>query len=134
MRKFLLFSALLFSIFFCESQEDITQVSLANEQQYNFHIEKKKSNNLAGWIVLGSGVAMVFAGLGINMKDGIVDGDSTNNNQGLWLSYLGGATTLVSIPLFLAGGKHKRKANLIINNNKLSFTGLNYTSMSLFFN
>ncbi len=44
--------------------------------------------------------------LAINMNNGIEDSDETS--KGLWLSYLGGAVTLVSIPLFISAGKHKK--------------------------
>ena len=108
--------------------------NFTDNSQYDFHIKKKKSNNLAGWIVLGSGAVMIVAGLGINTSGGIIDNDTTNNNKGLWLSYLGGATTLVSIPLFLSGGKHKRKANALLKNSNIAFGNINYTSLSLTFN
>ncbi|MBC3846897.1 hypothetical protein H8K90_10945 [Winogradskyella echinorum] len=99
---------------------------------YEFHIIKKKANNTSAWIVLSGGVAMIVGGYGINMSGGIIDNDSTNNKKGLWLSYLGGAVTLVSVPLFIASGKHNKKAKIQLENgavglgNKFSFSGVSF--------
>ncbi|MEP3836478.1 MAG: hypothetical protein ABJM36_02470, partial [Algibacter sp.] len=104
------------------------------QERYDFHISKKKVNNRAAWITLSGGIAMIVGGLGINMSGGILDGDSTNNNKGLWLSYLGGATTLSSIPLFIAKGKHKEKAKIQLENRTVGFDNkLNYTGVSIVF-
>jgi hypothetical protein len=98
------------------SQFSFTQVldttqEKTNKEWYDFHIKKKKTNNTAGWITLGGGVAMILGGLAINVGDGIL---SDNGDKGLWLSYLGGAATVVSIPLFISAGSHKRKAKLYV--------------------
>ena len=104
------------------------------QELYDFHISKKKANNIAAWIALGGGVAMIIGGLGINMSGGIIDNDSTNNNKGLWLSYLGGAATVVSIPLFISAGKHKRKAKIQLQNGAIGFNQkINYSTVSLTF-
>jgi len=106
----------------------------STQELYDFHISKKKANNTAAWIALGGGVAMIVGGLGINMSGGIVDNDSTNNNKGLWLSYLGGAVTVVSIPLFISAGKHKRKAKIQLQNGAIGGNQkINYSAVSLTF-
>ena len=102
------------------------------QELYDFHISKKKVNNTAGWITLGGGVAMIIGGFGWNSSTGF-DGDTTNNSDGVWLSYLGGATTLVSIPLFIAAGKHKKKAKIQLQNGAVGFNNLNYTGISISF-
>ncbi|MBO3115607.1 hypothetical protein J4050_02550 [Winogradskyella sp. DF17] len=100
---------------------------------YDFHIKKKKVNNTAGWIVLGAGAAMVIGGYGWNMSGGYLDNDTTNNNRGIWLLYLGGAVSLVSIPLFIGAGSHKKKAKIYLSqgavgyNNEFKFSGLKVT-------
>lgn len=102
------------------------------QELYDFHISKRKANNTAGWITFGGGIAMIVGGFGINTGGGIIDNDSTNNNKGLWLSYLGGATTLASIPLFISAGKHKKKANIQLQNGALGFKNeVNFTGVSL---
>nr|WP_321237481.1 hypothetical protein [uncultured Psychroserpens sp.] len=102
------------------------------QELYDFHTSKKKINKTAAWITLGGGVAMIIGGFGWNSSTGF-DGDTTNNSDGLWLSYLGGASTLVSIPLFIAAGKHKKKAKVQIQNGAIGFNNLNYTGISISF-
>ncbi|TJY34668.1 hypothetical protein [Pontimicrobium aquaticum] len=116
------------------SQEIPKNSQKASQELYDFHIRKKKANKLAGWITLVGGVAMIVGGYGINMSGGIVDGDSTNNNKGLWLSYLGGATTLASIPLFISAGKHKKKAKLQLQQGAIGlYDNVNYSGLSISF-
>ena len=104
------------------------------QELYDFHISKKKANNTAAWITLGGGIAMIVGGMGINLSGGILDVDTTNNSKGLWLSYLGGATTLGSIPLFIAGGKHKKKAKIQLQNGAVGFDNkFNYSGISVVF-
>ena len=108
--------------------------SQSSQELYDFHINKKKANNTAAWITLGGGVAMIVGGLGINTSGGIIDGDSTNNDKGLWLSYIGAATTVVSIPLFISAGKHNRKAKVELKNGAIGFNkNLNYSLISVTF-
>ena len=102
------------------------------QELYDFHIKKKKENNTAAWVTLGGGVAMFVAGLGINSSGGIIDNDTTNNNKGLWLSYLGGATTLISVPLFISAGKHNRKAKIQLQNGAVGLDyRFNYSGIAL---
>lgn len=104
------------------------------QELYDFHISKKKANNLSGWLALGSGTAMIIGGLGWNLSGGLVDGDSTNNSKGLWLSYLGGATTLASIPLFISAGKHKKKAKIQLQQDAIGLNNnINYSGLSVSF-
>ncbi len=107
------------------------------QELYDFYISKKKANNTAAWITLSGGVAMIVGGIGINVAedlDNIFSDDNTNNNKGLWLSYLGGATTLSSIPLFIAKGKHKEKAKIQLENGAVGFDNkVNYTGISIVF-
>ena len=69
---------------------------------------------------------MTIAGIGINLSGGILDNDSTNNDKGLWLSYLGAATTIASVPFFIAAGKNKRKAWLSLKGESITFSNLSY--------
>ena len=55
----------------------------SSQELYDFHISKRKANNTAAWIVIGGGVAMFVGGISINLKDGFLDNDTTNNNKGL---------------------------------------------------
>jgi len=113
-------------------QELTEELNKTPQELYDFHISKKKANNTAGWITLGGGIAMIVGGIGINLSGGLLDEDTTNNNKGLWLSYLGGATTLSSIPLFIAGGKHKKNAQIQLQNGAVGFDNkFNYSGISV---
>lgn len=104
------------------------------QELYDFHISKKKANNIAAWITLSGGIAMILGGVVINSNEtlsNIFSDDKTNNNKGLWLTYLGGATTLSSIPLFIAKEKHKEKAKIQLQNGAVGFNNINYTGISI---
>ena len=111
----------------------------ANEQTqalYDYHMLQHKKAKTTGWVMLGVGIGMTIAGIGINASQGILDNDSTNNNQGLWLSYLGAATAIASIPSFISAGKNKRKANLFLKKSVATINlpksrNPNYLSVSL---
>jgi hypothetical protein len=85
---------------------------------------------------LGGGVAMIIGGIAINMAQPVFgsNASSEDNNKGLWLSYLGVATTLVSIPLFISAGKHKKKAKIQLKNGAVGFNNeINYSGIALVF-
>ncbi len=96
----------------------------SSQELFDFYALKQRKNKTTAWVMLGAGIGMTIAGIGINMSSGILDGDSTNNDEGLWLSYLGGATTIASVPFFIAAGKNKRKAKMYLNNSisKINFS------------
>ena len=102
------------------------------QELYDFHISKKKANSTAAWITLGGGIGMMIGGYGWNSSTGF-DGDLTNNKDGVWLAYLGGGITALSIPLFIAAGKHKKKAKIQLQNGAIGFNNLNYTGISISF-
>ena len=116
----------------------------ASQELYDFHIKKKKANNLAGWLTLGGGTAMIITGLSINAAEDVANAIGsaasfglaeveTNKNEGSWLIYLGGGIGLSSIYFFNKASKHKKKANLqLINgavgfNKEYKFSGLSIT-------
>lgn len=85
---------------------------------YDFHTLKQKRNKTTAWVLVGSGLLMTLSGLVVNSADeavgaatlGLVDAEEVH--KGDWLIYVGGATTLASIPFFISAGKHKRKASI----------------------
>ena len=70
-----------------------------------YYMQKSKNQKITAWVLLGTGIGMTLGGMAINYSS--TDG---GEDQGLWLSYLGGATALTSIPFFISAGKNKRKA------------------------
>lgn len=128
--RFIAFIFFLFLFSNIQAQVVKDYANMTTQERYEFHIDKKKANNTAAWITFGGGIAMFIGGIGINVGDGILSG---NENKGLWLSYLGGASVLTSIPLFIASGKHKRRAKIQLQNgavgfnNKISYYGMSVT-------
>lgn|GEM_PF-4412722 len=62
---------------------------------------------------------MIISGITINFSEGWGEG---NQNKGLWLSYVGGLATLVSIPLFISAHKNKKRAaTLGLSNQSIYF-------------
>lgn len=135
MRQTILILLFTMGVFFNLSAQVMNSIEDKTPQQiYDFHISKKKANNTAAWITLGGGVAMIVWGIGINLSGGILDDDTTNNSKGLWLSYLGAATTLTSIPLFISAGKHKKKAKIQLQNGAVGFNNeIKYSGISIVF-
>lgn len=78
------------------------------------YLKKYRSQKVAAWVSLGAGVGMVLVGFGTNAGGWGQD----NKNKGLWLSYVGGAVTLVSIPLFISAHKNKKRAASVTINNQ----------------
>ena len=76
------------------------------------YLKKSKKQNTTAWILLGSGIGMSIGGYAIagGPLGGIGGNPNDNPNKGVWLVYLGGATTLASIPLFIAASRNKRLA------------------------
>ncbi|WP_194768430.1 hypothetical protein [Tamlana sp. I1] len=87
------------------------------QEQYDFHIKKMKSNRTAAWITLGGGAGMLISGVVINISENIFD----DSSKGLVLAGVGLATSLVSIPLFAAGRKHKNQAKIQLQNGAVGF-------------
>jgi hypothetical protein len=112
MKKILiLFCLSLLTIQLVKSQKSDKSISTSPIGLHDLYMKKHKTNNTVGWIMLGSGIGMTLGGFATNVSTGWGEG---NKNNGLWLSYLGGATTLASIPFFISAGSNKRKAKLAL--------------------
>ncbi len=113
------------------------QIKFVSQTQYDFYSLKQKRQKTAAWICLGGGVAMALTGLVIKgghkssnivgelITLGLVDIKHPEPPIANWLVYLGGASTAVSIPLFISAGKNKRKESLSLKGEPLSFGKLN---------
>ena len=112
MKKILfLFCLSLLVIQLVKSQKIDKSISTSPKELHDQYMKNRKTNNTIGWIMLGSGIGMTLGGFATNVSTGWGEG---NKNNGLWLSYLGGATTLASIPFFISAGSNKRKAKLAL--------------------
>ena len=91
------------------------------------YLQKSKHQKTAAWILLGSGTALIIAGSAIALNDatndiiGVWVGQSDpGDNGGTALFLAGVAVAGVSIPLFIASGRNKRKAmEFSLNNQKI---------------
>ena len=101
--KIISFLLVFFAIALAAFSQQINLSPTLTKQDY---LQKNKEQKTIAWILFGSGLAMVGGGLAINLSGGILNG---KGSKGLWLAYAGGATTLTSIPLFIAASKNKKK-------------------------
>jgi len=136
MKQLLLILVVFFSfILTVQSQGLEDNTNQSPQEIYDYHISKMRVNKTAAWITLGGGVAMVVGGIVWNSSAFTFGPDSEDVTDGLWLSYLGGATALVSIPLFIAAGKHKKKATIQLKNGAVGLNKkIKYSGISVSFN
>lgn len=105
---------------------NIVDIHKSDQERYDFHIAKMKSNNTAASIILGSGIALVAVGTLINYTSIVID----ELPNGETIIGLGLATTLVSIPLFIAGNNHKNKAQIQLKKGAIGITNVTYSGFS----
>ena len=114
----------------------------SSQELYDFYFLKQKKNKTAAWIMLGGGLVITMAGLVVNSEDevgeiitlGFIEFEK--EHKGDWMIYLGSATTLASVPFFIAAGKNKRKAWLSLKKvqnsvGNINFDNSNYLSVSI---
>lgn len=114
MKTNFLLTTVLFLQLGCMAAQNIPAVTDTQQQLHDMYRKKRNNNMIAGWAMVGAGTAMVIGGIAINLDSGFDFNSNTNQNKGLWLSYVGGATVLGSIPLFVCAGKNNRKAKLAL--------------------
>jgi Ca2+/Na+ antiporter len=115
---FLLFLILSFQT--PQAQELDSELPKTPQQLFDYHTLKQKRNKTTAWILAGGGLLMTMSGLVINSADEAAEvatlglADIEEVHKGDWLIYVGGATTLASIPFFISSGKHKSKATVTL--------------------
>ena len=108
--------------------QKLDTADMSVQERYDFHIQKKKTNNLIGWIALGSGVAMVAGSVLGGGADYVLDSINPNKEENEvveWLLVGGSVVAVASIPFFIASGKHKRKARIQLQNGAVGFNRAN---------
>jgi hypothetical protein len=111
-----------------KGQKNDTSGISSPQALHDMFMHKRAANNTVGWLMLGSGVGLAIAGIAINLDSGFnIDlsggnaaASTDNNSKGLWLSYLGGAMTLASIPFFISAHDNKIKAKLALKGESVS--------------
>ena len=112
-----LFKSIILLAFLITNSEMIAQLAKTESQQtpqelYDFHISKKKSNTAAAFITLGGGLAMIAGGAAINLDKCLL----SDCQDGMALVYSGIGVGLSSIYFFNRAGKHKKTANIKLQN------------------
>ena len=129
--KHCLLSILLFFIAttLLNAQQNDSLIYVSSKDIHDGYMHKSKVNRIVGFSMLVAGPVMFVAGIGINMSaqpaipiGGGQDGVDYNQKNGLWLSYVGIATTLIAIPVLITAGKNKKAAKLALKNEVLSMT------------
>ena len=103
------------------------------EELYDMYMQKRKANKTLAWVTLGAGLTMMTIGGAMQASQPIL-GDTPD--KGVALFYVGTAVSVLSIPLFIASGSNKRKANLALKGESISLKYIpieksNYMSISL---
>lgn len=130
-KVFLLIIVILFTGIIQINAQTSSQENVQYYQElYDYHMERRKANNTTGWILLGGGIGMIIGGIGWNSSISI-DGDSSNNSEGLFLSYIGGACTIASIPIFISAKRHKKRAKIQLQHGAVGFTNQKYTGLTI---
>ncbi len=128
----IIFLVFIFTFQHTQAQVMETSTDVSPQENYNFYSLNQKRQKTVAWICFGSGLAMTISGLVINSADEIATiytfglMEVEEEHGGDWLIYLGGATTLTSIPFFISAGKNKRKAALSLKVEPLTFRNLSY--------
>ncbi len=108
---------LMFTPLLVKGQEIDNSYNTPPHELNYMYLKKHKTQKTIGWICLGSGAVMILGGLAINSSQGWGEG---NQNNGLWLSYLGAGVVLTSVPLFISAGSNKRKAEIALKKETVS--------------
>ena len=111
-----LFIATLFSMQLVSAQKTDTSTLRSPQALHDSYMHKYKTNHIIAWSCLGGGTAMLISGIAIKIHNGFL----SNNSQGQWLTYLGLATTVASIPFFISAGTNKLKARLSLKAQSIS--------------
>jgi len=95
---------------FCQMTNDSAPVVKTD------YLQKSKNQKTAAWVLLGGGTVLMGTGALIGSGQNASFGDA---GTGVVLGGIGFLATIGSIPLFIASGKNKRKANNITGKIKM---------------
>lgn len=97
-----------------------TQPSGKNFQYYS---KKNKNQKTTAWIMLSGGFVLTVGGLAVISKELLIDpwtGEEVNPIGGEIMGYAGLASMAGSIPFFIASGKNKKRANISLQQQKIT--------------
>lgn len=136
-RLVILLIVFLLSAQFVSAQKSDTATNGSAQAGYDFYMQKHKTNNTIGWLLLGSGVTVASVGVGIganNIKYVFTPG--YDSHKGEVIAFTASLMALASIPFFISAGGSKRKAYLSLKKEKISIgekgpTKFNYPAIAL---
>ena len=103
------------------AQKTEPSTNISSRTLYDNYIQKRKTFNTAGWVLLGAGAGMLIGGgsmYGSYANQGF-NGPSPTSADALIIA--GGTAALASIPLFILANKNKTKANLALKGESIAF-------------
>jgi hypothetical protein len=92
-------------------------------KEYKYFSKKHKNQKTTAWIMLSGGFVLTVGGAAIITKEILIDpwtGEEVNPLGGVILYYGGLASMATSIPFFIASGKNKKRANLSLQQQKIT--------------
>jgi len=98
---------------------------------YEYHLKKKKARNTAAWILLGSGTVMSIAGISWDNRN-VPNEDNAFVKGSSILKFCGITSLALSIPYFISGVKHKKKALLLKNQPSATLRPMKFRSTPSF--
>ena len=105
-------------------EEGYTDLQVQNNRYYS---KKHKNQKKTAWILMGSGTALTVGGVIAQTATATVDlvtmmtGSEPEFNQtGSYVALAGIASMATSIPFFIASGKNKKRANISLQEQKIT--------------
>jgi hypothetical protein len=119
------FCVLTYSFLMPTIQAQHLENSPTKPENKNFRYYSKKQTNqkTTAWIMLGGGFVLTAGGFVIISKELLIDpwtGEEVNPIGGEIMSYAGLASMAGSIPFFIASGKNKKRANISLQQQKIT--------------
>lgn len=105
-------------------EDGFTDLQVKN---YRYYSKKHKNQKKTAWILLGSGSVLTFGGVIAQAATATVDlvtimtGSEPEFNQtGSYVALAGIASMATSIPFFIASGNNKKRANIALQQQKIT--------------
>ncbi|NJW53638.1 hypothetical protein [Salinimicrobium oceani] len=97
--------------------------SIEQNSTYEYHIKKRNQNRTGGWVAVGGGVGLIVFGVANNFDKTfcMFECEGVDPNEGIWPAYVGAASVVGSIPLFVAARKHGKAAKLEMSGDPVVF-------------
>lgn len=108
MKKILLTAFTMLTFLLSNAQQITTPptAKLTDKELGMEYLKKSKNLKITGWVLLGGGLALAFAGAAT----------AWGSYSGAGMFYAGSIMTIASIPCFVAGARNKGRAEILLRN------------------